>query len=297
MRLKLASVRSFGAELIVKLRGVTPQSPLARVASRVIELWAVRKGVVFERPDSKGLQFEDAGAEPNAAWVQYLLAFDVKYRLRRLHFLIEGQNRLYLLMDQRRLPGFDPRVVDRLKRQLYERLEALRRREDPKFYSATVRDLVADIFPASVSGDEIKHVDGYAQRFVAERGSDIDRLIDRLAGEIDLNASTRDLDELLASLDPSEWHPEARREVLIELSGFSVLGRSHPSHHQRARDRRAPGDTDRSNKPGRCSYLQWPRRRHRLERDRPWTFRRLSFPRLPRKRLSSWPAACARPAH
>jgi patatin-related protein len=220
VRLKLASVRSFGAELIVKLRGAPPQSPLARVVSRVIELWAVRKGVVFERADSKGLQFDHAGAQSDAPWVQYLLAFDVRYRLRRLHFLIEGQNRLYLLMDQRQLPGFDPRVVDRLKRQLYDRLEALRRREDPKFYSATVRDLVADIFPASASGDEIKHIDGYAQRFVAERGGDIDRLIDRLAGEIDLNASTRHLDELLASLDPSEWHPEARREVLTNYLGF-----------------------------------------------------------------------------
>src|SRR5207248_648850 len=48
VRLKLASVRSFGAELIVKLRGVSPKSPLARVVSQIIEVWAVRKGVVFE---------------------------------------------------------------------------------------------------------------------------------------------------------------------------------------------------------------------------------------------------------
>ncbi|MGB6465593.1 MAG: DUF3376 domain-containing protein, partial [Xanthobacteraceae bacterium] len=38
--------------------------------------------------------------------------------------------------------------------------------------------------------------------------------------EIDLNATTRDLDELLASLDPAQWHPEARREVLINYLGF-----------------------------------------------------------------------------
>jgi len=45
-------------------------------------------------------------------------------------------------------------------------------------------------------------------------------LIDRLAKEIDLKASTRDLDHLLASLDPAEWHSEARREVLINYLGF-----------------------------------------------------------------------------
>jgi patatin-related protein len=220
VRLKLASVRSFGAGLIVKLRGVNPRSPLARVVSQIIDVWAVQKGIVFERADSKALQFEDPSAEHLASWVRYLLAFDVKYRVRRLHFLIEGQNRLYQLIDQKRLTGFDPRIVDRLKREFYNRLEAVRRRENPAFYSETVRELVAKIFPASASGDEIKHVDEYAHRFLAQRAGDIDRLIDRLADEIDLNASTRELDELLASLDPAEWHPQARREVLINYLGF-----------------------------------------------------------------------------
>ncbi len=48
----------------------------------------------------------------------------------------------------------------------------------------------------------------------------LDRLIAQLAAEIDLNASTRDLDDLLASLDPTEWHPDARREVLVNYLGF-----------------------------------------------------------------------------
>ena len=48
----------------------------------------------------------------------------------------------------------------------------------------------------------------------------LDRLIERLAVEIDLDGKTRELDDLLASLDPKEWHPEARREVLINYLGF-----------------------------------------------------------------------------
>jgi hypothetical protein len=48
----------------------------------------------------------------------------------------------------------------------------------------------------------------------------LDRLIERLAAEIDLDGKTRELDDLLASLDPKEWHPEARREVLINYLGF-----------------------------------------------------------------------------
>ena len=89
-----------------------------------------------------------------------------------------------------------------------------------RFYSREVRDLVADIFPAAPSAGEIKHLDSYAKSFVEQHCDKIDRLIEQLAAEIDLNASTRELDDLLASLDPAEWHPEARREVLVNYLGF-----------------------------------------------------------------------------
>ncbi len=61
---------------------------------------------------------------------------------------------------------------------------------------------------------------GYAAAFVAAHLDKIDRLIAQLAAEIDLDASTRDLDDLLAALDPNDWHPDARREVLINYLGF-----------------------------------------------------------------------------
>src|SRR5262249_34669402 len=70
------------------------------------------------------------------AWVKYLLAFDVKYRIRRMHFLITGQNRLYQLIDQDRFAGLNPFVVDRLKREFYRRLDELRRRETADFTAA-----------------------------------------------------------------------------------------------------------------------------------------------------------------
>src|SRR6516225_8225128 len=220
VRLKLASVRASGAELIVNLRGVPAQSPLSRVVAEIIDAWALRKGIVYERADSEALEFETQTADYLPAWVKYLLAFDVKYRERRLHFLIKGQNRLYQLIGQDRFVGLDPLVVDRLKREFYVRLDALRRRENADFYSREVRDLVADTFPAAPSAAEVKHLEAFAARFVAQHVDQIDRLIERLAAEIDLNASTRERDDLLASLDPTEWHADAQREVLVNYLGF-----------------------------------------------------------------------------
>jgi patatin-related protein len=220
VRLKLASVRAYGARTIVKLRGVPEQSPLSRVVSVIIDAWALHKGIVYERADSQALEFELPGTGQVPAWVKYLLAFDVKYRERRLHFLIEGQNRLYQLLDLDRFMGLDPLIVDRLKRELYRRLDALRRREEASFYSRETRELVADIFPTAPSPGEIQHLDSYAKGFVDRNVDKIDSLIECLGAEIDLGASTRDLDELLASLDPRQWHPEARREVLVNYLGF-----------------------------------------------------------------------------
>jgi hypothetical protein len=48
----------------------------------------------------------------------------------------------------------------------------------------------------------------------------IDDLIVRLAAEINLDSSTNDIDILLASTDPEQWHPVARRETLIDHLGF-----------------------------------------------------------------------------
>jgi patatin-related protein len=220
VRLKLASVRAFGADLIVMLRGATPQSPLSRVVAAIIDAWAVRKGIVYERADSEALEFDTRAGEHLPAWVKYLLAFDVKYRERRLHFLIEGQNRLYEHLGQERFAGLDPVLVDRLKREFYSRLDLLRNRESPEFYSDEARGLVADIFPAAPSAGEVKHLDAYAAGFVERNVGKIDVLIERLAAEINLDASTRDLDELLATLDPAKWHRDARREVLVNYLGF-----------------------------------------------------------------------------
>jgi len=152
--------------------------------------------------------------------VSYLLVFDLRYRLRRLHFMIEGQNRLYQLIGQERFTGFDPLVVDRLKREFYDRLDKLRQRERVEFYSPEIRTLVADIFPAEPSAEQAKEIELQANAFVERHADKLDILIDRIGREIELDSHTRDLDELLASLDRAQWHADAHREVLTNYLGF-----------------------------------------------------------------------------
>ena len=72
-------------------------------------------------------------------WVKFLLAFDVDYRKRRLHFMIEGQNQLYQVFDKPDFQGLRRAAIDRLKRSFYDSLDALNRLEDVANFKASTR--------------------------------------------------------------------------------------------------------------------------------------------------------------
>jgi patatin-related protein len=221
VRLKLASVRGFVARTIAMIGGAPPTSPLARVMEEIISAWTVHRGIVYSKAESEALKHEAAAVSRLPQWIEFFLAFDVDYRRRRLHFLIEGQNRLYRLLDEGRFPGLDPGVVDRLKRELYLRLDVLQQWEEPQSFSPAIHALAEKLFHKAPSAAEARDLAAYARGVVAsDTVKTIDELVETLGREIDLNATTRDLDELLASLDPAQWHPEARREVLVNYLGF-----------------------------------------------------------------------------
>jgi patatin-related protein len=220
-RLKLASVRQFVARMIVTIRGGPPNAPLAHAIEQVVDAWAVHRGIVYTRAENEVLKCESADSPQLPLWVEFFLTFDVDYRKRRLHFLIEGQNRLYRLLDEERFPGLDPAAVDRLKREFYLRLDVLHQCAEVKAFSPEIHSLTAKLFPKELSTAETRDIASYAHQFIAsDNVQNLDRLVEALGREINLNASTHDVDELLASLDPAEWHPDARREVLINYLGF-----------------------------------------------------------------------------
>jgi patatin-related protein len=218
VRLKLASVRRFVARLIAEMRDAPPRSPLARLIGEIVDAWAVDARLVYSERESHPAG--RAATAPIPDWASFLLAFDVDYRKRRLNFLIEGQNRLYQMIEHPRFKGLDPAVIDRLKRDFYHCLETVQRREEVRFFDAETRALAAEIFAAVPSAADARDLRRYARHFVEANAARVGALVARLAARIDLNASTRDLDVLLAGLDPARWPAEARREVLINYLGF-----------------------------------------------------------------------------
>jgi patatin-related protein len=219
--LKLASARAFVSQLIMSIRGVKAGSPFARAIAEVIDAWSAR-AEASDRAAKPGSFRSGAAQDLLAAprWVTMLLDFDRDYRKRRLHFLIEGQNRLYERLDTERFKDMGAERVDALKRCFYDCLDALQQRENLAQFDEEIRALVTEIFSARPSAEEVRDISSYAQSVVSRFASRIDKLVDRLAATIDLDASTRDIDGQLAEAFRDGWPREAREEVLINYLGF-----------------------------------------------------------------------------
>ena len=153
-------------------------------------------------------------------WAELFLAFDVEYRKRRLNFLVEGQNRLFQMILDKKVEGLKPQAISRLKQAFYRCLGTLRGRQEPQFFSAVTVALIRATFAHPPQAHEARDLGAYAEGFVARNARRLDLLVERLAAEINLDETTRDVDNLLAALDPAEWPEAARREVLVNYLGF-----------------------------------------------------------------------------
>lgn len=220
VRLKLSSILRFVSQTIARIHGVAEQSPMANAIAIAIDAWAARNGIVYGSTDPVSLKEGAAAAAEIPTWARFLLKFDLDYRARRLNFLIEGQNRLYQLRDENRFPALGLEAINRLKRDFYTCLDTLRKCQDPKTFSPETRRLIAEVFPAPPSAADARSLQTLATTFVECHDEDLGRIIAHLADDIDLAASTRDVDLLLAAMDPSEWPTDARREVLVNYLGF-----------------------------------------------------------------------------
>jgi patatin-related protein len=219
VRLKLASVRDFVAHVIMQMRKVRANTPFARAIAETIDAWAVSVGAVYDPTHVVKLRNETAyQEEPVPRWVEFLLAFDVDYRRRRLHFLVEGLNRLYEIAGSGKTESLPVEAIDHLKRQFYESTDALQRRETSTMFDQTICALVADIFQESPTARESSEIKAYAADLAAKYRPQLDHLIERLAASVDLASSTREVDAMLAGI--GGWNASARRDVLTNYLGF-----------------------------------------------------------------------------
>ena len=222
VRLKLAAVRAQLAQTIAGMIGARPRSAAARFLAGAIDAWAEVAGIAYARSGSHaagGDMSAVAGDAPK--WVRFLLAFDVEYRKRRLHFLVQGQNRIRESLIQAGAPQARLDAVNALKREFHRQLDEQRRRETAEYFPAETRALARAVFAAPAAEAAARRGEEAPQAFVATAVESIDRLALRIGEELELDRCTREIDAALAALDPALWPDGARREALVNHLGFA----------------------------------------------------------------------------
>ncbi len=215
---RLDSVQAFIAHALSAICGIREGAAEERIVEAIVAAWARRRGIEY-RADSAARETRRDLTDSTPPWLALLQAFDVEFRRRRLAFMIQGLNRLYAtLADDEQ--GEPRSQIDRLKRSFYVSLDRLRRYESPDFYGSVTCGELQALFATLLDPEQIASPDGRVEAFAAENEAALTRVIERLAAEIDLPATTEELDVLLAGMDPEKWSARARREVLVNYVGF-----------------------------------------------------------------------------
>ena len=231
LRLKLTAVIEDVAAMVAQICGYGRDTAESARVITIIERWATLTGV-FPSPSAL-LRPPESGEPP--PWVKFLLRFDVKYRQRRVRFVVRAVNHLYTRLSDPALQGLRTDRLDYVKAGLYDALALLQ----PMTARAAVSDnkhglsrrttegvkaVVRDIARAMETDSRLAvNSTAVAQTFEPRISEALASLADDMALEED-NART---DSLLATLvrgagDIPPLPVAAARELLEHYVGFAV---------------------------------------------------------------------------
>jgi patatin-related protein len=233
LRLKLTAVIEDVAALVGQICGYDKETAESGRIIAVIQKWALLTGV---SPSGEDLRKPVETAAGLPSWVKFLLRFDVRYRQRRIRFVVRAVNQLYTRLNEDEFSGLTSERLDRVKAGLYDALGLLQpmtaraagagdgvsglSRGAVDAVKAVVRDIVQAMVtePALASDPE-----AVARLFLTPITQTLALLGDDLALETD-NTRT---DALLVALvtgagGVAPLPAAARRELIEHYIGFAV---------------------------------------------------------------------------
>lgn len=151
-----------------------------------LQFWATGAGV-----------YPHVGNENNLARDVFLNGMDADYRARRLRFVVRDLNELYRANPTAQTAS----ALDKIKRQIYDLLEELRRCRDAGILSRQSKDMAAAI--------------------EAGRQDNIGALIGFLADDFDLSGIAHRVDRVLKNLKSAGLSGPAQRGLLNSFLGFA----------------------------------------------------------------------------
>jgi patatin-related protein len=233
LRLKLTAVIEDVAGLVGQICGYDRDTAESGRIVAVIQKWAQITGV---SPSAADLRKSIDPAKGLPAWIKFLLRFDVRYRQRRVRFVVRAVNQLYTRLAEDEFKGLTSERLDRVKAGLYDALALLQPMTaraisisgDPNSLSRgaldAVKAVVRDIVQAMVSEPSLASDPEAVARLFQQP---ITQTLDYLGNDMALEDDNARTDALLVALvngvgDIAPLPTPARRELIEHYIGFAV---------------------------------------------------------------------------
>jgi len=232
LRLKLTAVIEDVAGLVGQICGYDKDTAESGRIVAVIQKWAQLTGV---SPSGEELRRPLDPSKGLPTWIKFLLRFDVRYRQRRVRFVVRAVNHLYTRLADKELDGLTSERLDRVKAGLYDALALLQPMtaraagsgDASSLSRATldaVKSVVRDIVQAMVTEPALASDPEAVARLFTKP---INQALELLGNDLALETDNTRTDALLVALvngvgDVAPLPTPARRELIEHYIGFSV---------------------------------------------------------------------------
>ncbi len=233
LRLKLTAVIEDVAGLVGQICGYDRDTAESGRIVAVIQKWAELTGV---SPSGDDLRKSIDPAKGMPAWIKFLLRFDVRYRQRRVRFVVRAVNQLYTRLAEEDFGGLTSERLDHVKAGLYDALALLQPMTARAAGAAdgvsglsrgavdAVKAVVRDIVQAMVTEPALASDPTAVARLFT---TPINQTLDYLGNDLALEADNTRTDTLLVALvnglgDVGPLPTPARRELIEHYIGFAV---------------------------------------------------------------------------
>lgn len=192
------------------------ESPHGRWLQTVMELWAERNGILGRNYVIPPTVARDAELPPFA---KFIVDFGIDYKKRRLSFVIQEINNLYPKVGRPPYASTSSKMLDELKKRVYQCLDNLDTYSGTGFLSAGLRARAAGLLDVQ-HGDAAGRSLPEPAAFVQENEATISDLVAELGREGDLVAANEDADDALSSSLASRLDVQSRHDILTGYLGY-----------------------------------------------------------------------------
>ena len=226
LRLKLGAVLEDVAYLLAEICGYSSESKEAARILALAQHWAIYTGATPSKNDL--LKPVDPKAGTLATWVRFLLRFDVRYRQRRVRFVIRAVNQFYTRLNEPEFRDIKPERLDRVKAGLYDALGFLQQISACSIAGSDGKDTLssATISKIKFMIADLAAADEKDPASVQAHAKTITEGLATLGDDMALESYNTRTDDLLIALIDGKGGgllPQAvRRDLLEHYIGFAV---------------------------------------------------------------------------